>query len=75
MRSLFLIFILLSSFSTFAQYPTGGRPPGAAGQNMNMGRFYGRILDAKINKGIEAASVQIVQSKIDSATKAKKESH
>lgn len=73
MRSLFLIFILLSSFSTFAQYPTGGRPPGAAGQNMNMGRFYGRIVDAKTNKGIEAASVQIVQSKIDSTTKSKKD--
>ena len=72
MRSLLLILTVLSFFTANAQYPTGGRPPGGA-QNLNIGRFYGRIVDGKTNKGIEAASVQILQSKIDSVTKVKKD--
>src|SRR5215204_5512476 len=53
----------------FAQFPSGqmrgnGQPP--------TGRFYGKIVDAA-NKGIEAASVTLVTSKMDSATKQQKE--
>jgi outer membrane receptor protein involved in Fe transport len=66
----FSIFIFLS-FQVHAQIPGAGRPSG--GQNMNMGRFYGRIVDGKTNKSVEAASVQLIQSKMDSATKKRKD--
>ncbi len=71
MSKLFLALLTLLSLNTFAQYPGGGRPSGAS-QNMNIGRFYGKIMDAKTNKGVEASSVQLVQSVFDSTTKAKK---
>ena len=59
MSKLFLALFTLLSLNTFAQYPGGGRPSGAT-QNMNIGRFYGKIMDAKSNKGVEASSVQLV---------------
>ena len=73
MRSLLLVITFFSFSTSYAQYPTGGRPSGGMNQNLNIGRFYGRIVDGKTNKGIEAASVQILQTKIDSATKTKKD--
>lgn len=61
--------------SLSAQFPGGG--PGGArrggGQQMNIGRFYGRIVDKTTNKGLEAASVQLLQSRLDSATKQRKD--
>jgi hypothetical protein len=36
---------------------------------MNMGRFYGKIVDSKTNKPVDAASGQLVQSKFDTVTK------
>jgi outer membrane receptor protein involved in Fe transport len=48
-----------------AQFPGAGR----GGANMNVGHFYGKIVDGATNKGIEAASVQLIQNKFDSATK------
>ncbi|MCC7523926.1 MAG: TonB-dependent receptor [Chitinophagaceae bacterium] len=36
---------------------------------MTTGRFYGRIVDASTNKGIEAASVLLIQTKTDSSGK------
>ncbi|RYF94449.1 MAG: TonB-dependent receptor, partial [Chitinophagaceae bacterium] len=38
---------------------------------MNVGHFYGKIVDEKTNKGIEAASVQLLGTKFDSATKSR----
>lgn len=52
--------------------PGGGRPGGGGGVP-NIGHFYGRILDAKTNKGVEAASVQLIQTKMDPATKKTKD--
>jgi outer membrane receptor protein involved in Fe transport len=49
----------------------GGR--GMGGQNMNMGRFYGKVVDAKTNKGIEAVSIQLIQNKFDTVTKKRKD--
>ena len=40
---------------------------------MNIGRFYGRIVDSKTNKGMEAVSVQLVQSKFDTVSKKRKD--
>jgi outer membrane receptor protein involved in Fe transport len=70
-KLLFSIFLFLS-IQSFAQIPGGGRPGGGA-QNMNMGRFYGRIVDGKTNKSIEAASIQLIQSKMDTVTKKRKD--
>ena len=38
---------------------------------MNIGRFYGRIQEANSNKGIQAASVQLIGSKFDTVSKKK----
>lgn len=44
-----------------------------AGQNMNIGRFYGKVVDGKTNKGIEAVSIQLIQSKFDTVIKKRKD--
>ena len=71
MRSvLFFIFCMLS-IGLFAQAPRGAN---RGGQGMNTtGRFYGKIVDESTNKGIEAASVLLIQSKTDSASGQKKD--
>ena len=65
------LIILFSAFiiqtSAFAQIPTG-RPAGGAGGSMNMGHFYGKVVDAN-KKGIDGATVQLKGSKFDPATK------
>jgi outer membrane receptor protein involved in Fe transport len=38
-----------------------------------MGHFYGKIIDASTNKPVDAASVQLLQNKLDSATKKRKD--
>jgi outer membrane receptor protein involved in Fe transport len=75
MRKLFFA-ILLSSLFNFclAQFPGGSGQRGFGNQNMNVGHFYGKIVDAKTNNPIEFAAVQLFQSKPDSTTKAMKES-
>lgn len=51
--------------------PGGG---GRGGRQVpSIGHFYGRIIDAKTNKGLDAASVQLVQTKMDTATKKPKD--
>ncbi len=76
MRS-FLLFVLCAVLcsQSMAQFPGGGgaRPAGAGGGMQNIGHFYGRILDGKTNKGVEAASVQLVQTKMDNVTKKPKD--
>lgn len=48
---------------------TGGR----TGGNMNMGRIYGKVIDSKTGKPLEAASVQLIQNKLDTVTKTRKD--
>ena len=72
----FLFFLVGVGFFniSLAQFPAGGaggRQGG--GQQMNIGRFYGRIVDSKTNKGMEAVSVQLVQSKFDTVSKKRKD--
>ena len=63
--------ILLTAASTmYAQFPGAGN---RGGQNMNMGHFYGKIVDAATNKPIDAASIQLIQNKFDSVTKKRKD--
>lgn len=73
---------LLAAFALFftstnAQMPgmMGGRggAPGGASQNMNIGHFYGKIVDSKTNKGIEGVTVQLRSNKFDTVTKKMKE--
>ncbi|WP_276481286.1 TonB-dependent receptor family protein [Paraflavitalea pollutisoli] len=78
MRSLllFVVCAVLCS-SSIAQFPGGGAPGGGrpgGGGVPSIGHFYGRIQDAKTNKGIEAASVQLIMTKMDAATKKPKDS-
>lgn len=64
--------LILPVISVQAQFTgTQGRP-GGNGQQMN-GRFYGKIIDSIYEKPIEAASVQLFQSKMDSATRKRKD--
>lgn len=71
-RITFSILFLLSFSFSFAQMPGGGGA-GRGGQNMNMGHLYGKVVDSKTNKPVDAASVQLIQNKLDSATKKRKD--
>lgn len=69
---LFLFLIIISFSKVQAQFPVAGGGRGG-GQNMNMGHFYGKIIDATSNKPVDAASVQLIQNKLDSFTKKRKD--
>ena len=60
------IFIFIHLVS-FAQRPTDAAIKAGAG-NMNMGRYYGKIVDAN-KKGIDGATLQIKGTKYDPVTK------
>ncbi|RFM27217.1 TonB-dependent receptor [Deminuibacter soli] len=49
-----------------------GRPRGGGG-NFNVGHLYGKIVDSKTNKGIDAVSVQVIGTKFDTVTKKPKD--
>jgi len=66
-----LLALLFFNQSAIAQMPGAGRMMG--GQNMNMGHFYGKILDAANGKPMDAASVQLIQSKFDTVSKKRKD--
>ncbi len=66
-RIIILLCILLCGVKySFAQFQ--GR-----GQNMNIGHFYGKIVDSLTDKPIEDASIQLVQNKMDSVLKKRKD--
>jgi outer membrane receptor protein involved in Fe transport len=71
-----LVLALLVNFTcayVFAQNPMMQRPGGAGnGQQMN-GRMYGKIVEAQSGKPVDAASIQLVQSRFDTATKKRKD--
>lgn len=54
-----------------AQQPMG--QGAGANRQMPTGRFYGKVVEATSNKGVEAASVQLVQNRYDSASKTRKD--
>lgn len=62
---LFCLSLILSE--GFSQFP-GMR----SGQNMNVGQFYGKVVDSA-GKALGGATVQLVQSKLDSVSKKKKD--
>ncbi|MFN5335618.1 MAG: hypothetical protein ACK5BV_10570, partial [Bacteroidota bacterium] len=69
MNKLFCLVLIALAQTSFAQFPGMGK----GGQQMNVGRLYGKIVDAKTNKPIDAVSVQLYQNKYDSATKTRKD--
>jgi outer membrane receptor protein involved in Fe transport len=70
-------FILICLFAQIAVTAIA-QPPGGMNRNtgnrpaMN-GSFYGKVVEATTGKNIEFASVQLLQNKVDSATKKRKE--
>jgi len=59
-----------------AQMPAGmmGARGGKAGsQNMNIGHFYGKVVDSKTNKGIAGVTLQLSGNKFDTVTKQMKQ--
>ncbi len=70
MRNSFLaLSLVLLSVMTYSQPPGGGR----TGGQMPTGRFYGKVVESKTGKPIEYASVQLLQNKMDTVTKKRKE--
>lgn len=71
----FLILAITTLFvtSSHAQFSGGGGRGGMGGGNMNIGRFYGKLIDSKTNKGVDAASVQLIQSKFDTVLRKRKD--
>ncbi len=71
MRKIFLTLslVILSVISFSQPNPGGNRGTG----QMPAGRFYGKVVEAKSGKPIEFASVQLLQTRMDSATKTRKE--
>jgi outer membrane receptor protein involved in Fe transport len=68
-----LLVCLLLSYTLQAQVRGGGAGAGRkGGQNMNVGHFYGRVVDAKTNKGVEGATVELLRSRYDSVTHTQK---
>jgi len=73
MNKLVLALLLnLTSFCLFAQNPTMQRPGAGNGQQMN-GRMYGKIVESQTGKAVEAASIQLIQSRMDTVTKQRKD--
>ena len=69
MKYIFTLLVLITTqLISTAQYP-GAKTAGAgASANMNMGHFYGKIVDLN-NKGIEGITIQLKGSKFDPTTK------
>lgn len=62
----------LVSYTLIAQ-PGGSGRPGGNGRQMPTGTFYGKVVEAKTGKPIEFASVQLLQNRMDTITKKRKE--
>ncbi len=65
--------LLLSLFLGFTISLFSQRPMGNGNGQMPTGIIYGKIIDSVSNKPIDAVSVQLLQTKRDSATKSNKE--
>ena len=72
-KLLILLICTITLSKAFSQMPGGGNRGGMGGQNMNMGHFYGKVIDSTSGKPLEAASVQLIQNKFDSVAKKRKD--
>ena len=64
----FLFFFILLSLIT-RNVSAQQFPQSRNNSNMNVGHFYGKVLDAKTNKPVEAATVQLTGGMFDTSTK------
>ncbi|MET0393581.1 MAG: TonB-dependent receptor [Chitinophagaceae bacterium] len=72
MRLVFSVLFLVSMVSgLYAQNRPGG--PGRGNGQQVSGRLYGKIVEAASGKPVEYASVQLLQNKMDTVTKQRKE--
>jgi outer membrane receptor protein involved in Fe transport len=74
-KLIFTVVLSILSMGIFAQPPGGGNRGGAGrgGQNATIGHFYGKFVDSKTNKPIEAATIVLYGNKFDTVTKKPKE--
>ncbi|HRD38791.1 MAG TPA: hypothetical protein PLC65_09170, partial [Bacteroidia bacterium] len=64
---LFLILVLFAYSPAFSQMPQGNMQSMMKNaKNMNIGRFYGKVIDAKTKKPVEYASVVLLWFNKDS---------
>ncbi|MEP7165043.1 MAG: outer membrane beta-barrel family protein [Ferruginibacter sp.] len=70
--SIFTLFFLLIHIDQAAAQVNGSNRA-MGGQNMNLGHFYGKIMEGTSSKAIEGASIQLIQNKIDTATRKKRD--
>lgn len=70
---LVFVFCLFAGNYLSAQMPGGMGGQRGGGQQMNIGRFYGKVIDAESNKPVEAASVQLFLNKFDTITRKRKD--
>src|SRR5690349_9182779 len=71
MKYIFTLSLLLTCSFLFAQPPGGGGNRGGGPQIS--GRLYGKIVETSSGKPVEFASVQLLQNKMDTVTKQRKE--
>lgn len=74
MKTSSLFFFLFCFTAAYAQVPSGNfSGQRAAGQNMNVGHLYGKIVDSKTNKGVDGATILLITQKPDTTTKKMKD--
>lgn len=66
------LFLSIVTF-VFSQRPAGNGGSFGMGGQMPNGSIYGKVVDSVTGKGIDAASVQLIQTKMDSITKKPKQ--
>src|SRR4051794_3515932 len=69
MKYLLLSLFLISYLITNAQPPVGGQARGNFAPMATNGHFFGKIVDAKTNKGLNGATVLLFTTKKDSTGK------
>src|SRR5689334_21540431 len=67
-----LVLGIVMSIAAAAQMRMGGVDNRGAGMNAT-GSFYGKLVDSKSGKPVEFASVQLMQNKLDSASRKRKD--
>ena len=72
MRNIFTSFFLVFSISFLAAQPPSVGGNRGNGQQIS-GRLYGKIVEAASGKAVEYASVQLLQNRLDTITKERKE--
>lgn len=72
-KHLFFAILAFSFLQLNAQFPGGRLGGGQGAANLNIGHFYGKIVDSKTNKALESVTVQITSNRYDTVKKAMKE--